>query len=247
MRLVTHIKAIHTQSRQTYGSPRVYLDLVAQGFQVGLNRVAKLMRRHGIFSVRKRRWKRTTNSNHDLKVSPNLVQRHFDVKAPNKVWAADLTYIWTTAGWLYLAVVMDLFSRRIVGWAMDNHMRTDLAADALKMAISSRQDTHGTIHHSDRGSQYASNDYQGLLREHGLICSMSRKGDCWDNAVVESFFATLKSELVFHRSWNNRRVAISEIFEYLEVFYNRRRRHSTVDGLSPVDYENAFACTKRAA
>jgi len=246
-RLVTYIKAIHAHSRQTYGSPRVHQDLVAQGFEVGLNRVAKLMRRHRIFSVRKRRRRRTTNSNHDLKVSPDLVERQFDVKAPNHVWAADLTYVWTTAGWLYVAVVMDLFSRRIIGWAMDSHMRAALTADALKMAIAGRTATQGTIHHSDRGSQYASNEYQKLLKNHGLKCSMSRKGDCWDNSVVESFFATLKSELVFHRSWNSRRQAASEIFEYIEVFYNRQRRHSTTSNLSPVDYENRFASSKRAA
>lgn len=241
------IKTIHQRSRRSYGSPRIYDELVARGIRVGKNRVAKLMRRHHIYSQRKRRWRKTTDSKHDLQISPNLVQRQFDVAEPNRVWAADLTYIWTTAGWLYLAVVIDLFSRRVIGWSMADHMRTELVANALKMAINRRGTTQGVIHHSDRGCQYASGDFRQLLKDNELISSMSRVGDCWDNAVVESFFGTLKLELVHHRSWTSRREASQEIFEYIEVFYNRQRRHSAAGRMSPADYEEGYNCMREAA
>jgi transposase InsO family protein len=187
----------------------------------------------------KRRWVRTTDSRHGLPVAPNVLQRDFSPDKPNSTWATDITYIWTAEGWLYLAAVLDLFSRRVVGWAMSQSIDTLLVLSALNMALEQRQPTEGLVHHSDQGSQYASTDYQKALKASGLQCSMSRKGNCWDNAVAESFFSTLKTELVYLTHFTTRQQARSEIFEYIEVFYNRQRRHSTLGYLSPVEYERA--------
>ena len=195
------------------------------------------MRRSGISARIRRRFRRTTNSNHGFPVAQNLVARNFDVEEPNRVWATDITYIWTLEGWLYLAVVIDVCSRRVVGWSMAEHMRTELTLRALRMALGQRALDGELVHHSDRGSQYASFDYQKALEVHGIRCSMSRKGDCLDNAVAESFFGTLKIELVHRHTWLTREEVRSAIHEYVEVFYNRKRRHSALGYLCPAEYE----------
>src|SRR3989339_954621 len=199
--LVVHIKKSHTESQGRYGSPRVLDDLKEKGFQVGRKRVARLMRQEGISGNAPKPFRRTTDSKHNLKVEDNILDWKFEVAAPNQVWATDLTYIRTWEGWMYLAVVIDLFSRRVVGWSMAIHMRTGLVLGALNMALGRRLPGPGMLHHSDRGSQYASHDYRKALDDHHIICSMSRKGDCWDNRVVESFFGTLKKKLIYRRPW----------------------------------------------
>jgi transposase InsO family protein len=236
--LLEKIKVVHEQSRQIYGSPRVYQELKAMGESVCENTVAKLMKQKGIRSIVRRRFRvRTTQSSHAYPTAPNRLDRCFDQKLPNQAWAADITYVPTDEGWLYLASVIDLCSRRIVGWAMADHLRTELCADALTMALQSRKPGEGLMHHSDRGVQYACGEYRGLLEDHAMTCSMSGKGDCYDNAVMESFFKTLKSELVYQRKYATRAQAKASIFEYIEVFYNRKRRHSSLGYKSPVEYE----------
>jgi len=195
------------------------------------------MRQAGLRARRPRRWCRTTDSQHANPVAANVLARQFQPRGPNTVWATDITYVWTWEGWLYLAVVLDLFSRRVVGWALADHMRTELVLDALQMALGRRRPPAELVHHSDRGSQYASDAYRAVLREHGIVCSMSRRGNCWDNAVAESFFATLKTELIHRRSWPLRREVATAITEYIEVFYNRHRLHSFLAYRSPADYE----------
>lgn len=239
-RLVVEIKAIHKESRQTYGSPRIHDELKDRGRRCGRKRVACLMRLHGIRAKQTRRFKATTDSKHTLPVAENVLSRQFTPSAPDVAWAADITYIPTRQGWLYLAVVIDLFSRRVVGWSMHKRLKRRLVLDALKMALRGRSPAPGLIHHSDRGSQYASADYQALLEAQQMVCSMSRRGNCWDNAPVESFFSTLKRELVHHRRYQTRAEARAEIFEYIEVWYNRRRRHSSLGSKSPVEYEELF-------
>ncbi len=236
-RLVVEIKAIHQESRRTYGAPRIHHELQERGVRCSRKRVARLMRLHGVRAKQKRRFKATTDSRHSLPVAENVLGRAFTPSAPDGVWAADITYIWTGQGWLYLAVVLDLFSRRIVGWSMQPTLKRQLVIEALEMALKQRQPSQGLLHHSDRGSQYASRDYQRLLERHGIACSMSRKGNCWDNAPVESFFATLKKELVHHRRYRSRAEAKADLFEYIEVWYNRKRRHSSLDYRCPVEYE----------
>ncbi len=231
--LAAEIRAVHEGSRGRYGSPRVHAALRAHGRRVGRKRVARLMRGMGLSARRKRRFRRTTDSAHALPVAPNLLGRDFTAAAPDRVWLADLTYIWTAEGWLYLAVVLDLFSRRVVGWAMADHLGHELALAALDMAIARRRPAPGLIHHSDRGVQYAARRYQARLREHGMLCSMSRKGDCWDNAPMESFFATLKGELVEERDYLTHDEARADVFQYVEGFYNRRRLHSGIGYLTP--------------
>ena len=237
LRLVTKIREIYEKSRGSYGSRRVYRKLAADGDHCGKNRIARLMKVNSISSKRKRKFKATTNSRHSFPVAPNLLKRNFDVGSPNSVWVSDITYIPTDEGWLYLSTVMDLFSRKIVGWSMDSQMTRKLAMDALIMAVDGRRPGAGLIHHSDRGSQYASNDYQELLKKHSMCCSMSTKGDCWDNAVMESFYCSLKTELVHQKRYKNRDTARKEIFEYIEVFYNRQRLHSSLDYNTPTGYE----------
>jgi transposase InsO family protein len=195
------------------------------------------MRVHGIKAKTVKRFRVTTDSKHRFPVAPNLLNRAFTTTRPNQVWLADITYISTTEGWLYLAVVLDLYSRRIVGWAMSDRINGALTLTALRQALANRQPSPGLIHHSDRGKQYAAGDYQKLLRDHGAICSMSRKGDCWDNAPCESFFGTLKQELVYQERFDTRDEAKAKIFEYIEVFYNRQRRHSAAGSHSPVEFE----------
>ena len=236
--VVEQIKLIHQQSRQTYGSPRVYVDLKEKGITCSENRVAKLMKSHQIAANRKRKFVVTTDSNHDLPVAENKLSQDFTASNPNQKWVTDITYIWTTEGWLYLAVVLDLFSRKVVGWSMNASMERGLVIDALRMALLDRKPPEGLLHHSDRGSQYASNDYQQILNDYGITCSMSRKGNCYDNAVMESFFATLKQELIYRQPYRSRQDTKQDIFEYIQVWYNRKRKHSTLQYLSPEQFEN---------
>ena len=235
--VLSAIRVIHRESRETYGSPSIWDALVKQGHRIGEHRVARLMRQNGIRAKTVKKWRATTQSNHRLPVAQNTLNRQFMVEAPNRVWAGDLTSVWTTEGWLYLAVLLDLYSRRVIGWAMGHRLTVDLAEQALTMALVTRRPEAGLLHHSDRGSQYAASRYQQLLDAQGLVPSMSRKGNCWDNACVESFFGTLKRELVHHRHYATRDDATRDIFEYIEVFYNRQRRHSTLGYHSPAEYE----------
>ena len=235
--LLSAIRVIHRESRETYGSPSIWDALIKRGHGVGEHRIARLMRVEGIRAKTVKKWRATTQSNHRLPMAENTLNRQFTVDHPNRVWAGDLTYIWTAEGWLYLAVVLDLYSRTVIGWAMGHRLTVDLAEHALTMALANRKPTAGLLHHSDRGSQYAATSYQQLLTTHGITTSMSRRGNCWDNACVESFFGTLKRELVYHRHYATREDATQDIFEYIEVFYNRRRRHSTLGYDSPAEYE----------
>ena len=236
-RLAVEIASIHAESRRRYGSPRVHAELQRRGRTTSRKRVARLMRTQGLRARHKRRFRTTTDSAHEFPVAPNIVRRKFEADAPNKTWVTDITYIWTPEGWLYLAVILDLFSRRVVGWGMSEQITRKLALDALDMALFQRQPPRGLIHHSDRGSQYASGDYRRMLAANQIVCSMSRRGDCWDNAVAESFFSTIKLELVYESEWATRSEARAAIFEYLEVFYNRERLHSSLGYLSPAAFE----------
>ena len=239
--MVERIKEIHAESDKTYGSPRVHAELVAQGVRCNKKRVERLMRVHDIQAKqRKRRRPRTTDSNHRLPIAPNVLNREFTAEAPNQKWVTDITYIPTAEGWLYLAAVMDLYSRRIVGWSMAARMTSKLVKDALKLALAQRQPGPGLMHHSDRGSQYASADYRILLTAHGMVASMSRSGDCYDNAPMESFFGTLKTERVHYRHYRTRAEARRDIFNYIEVFYNRKRRHSALGYKSPAEFEQSL-------
>ena len=236
-RLVAEIRVIHAESRRTYGSPRVHATLQAQGQQIGAHRVARFMRTSAIRAKTVKKWRATTDSAHPYPVVPNTLNRQFAVAAPNRVWAGDITYIWTAEGWLYLAVVLDLYSRRVIAWGMGSRLTQDLATGALTMAIEHRRPAHGVVHHTDRGSQYAATRYRELLAGHGLTASMSRRGNGWDNAVVESFFHTLKTEHVHHHRYRTREEARQDMFEWIEVFYNRVRRHSTLGYRSPAEFE----------
>ena len=235
--LLSAIRVIHQESRETDGSPSIWDALLKQGHGVGEHRVARLMRVEGIRAKTVKKWRATTQSTHRLPVATNTLNRQFTVTQPNRVWAGDITYVWTTEGWLYLAVILDLYSRLVIGWAMGHRLTVELAEQALTMALANRTPTTGLLHHSDRGSQYAATRYQRLLGEHGITASMSRTGNCWDNACVESFFGTLKRELVYHRHYATREDATRDIFEYIEVFYNRLRRHSTLGYDSPAEFE----------
>jgi putative transposase len=233
-RVGERIGAIFEASRRTYGSPRVHAELRAEGVRIGRERVARLMREGGlVVARRRRRVPRTTDSRHDHPVAPNLLDRNFAAERPDTVWLADLSYIPTGEGWLYLAAIKDLATREIVGWSMADHLRAELACDALRMARQRRQPPPGLIQHSDRGVQYACKDYRAILARHGVRQSMSRKGDCWDDAPMESFFGSLKTELVHRTDFPTREAARRAIFEYLEAFYNRRRRHSGLGFLTP--------------
>jgi len=245
--LKVEIRAAHAASGKRYGSPRIHADLTADDQQISRKRVARLMREEGIEGQRKRRFRVTTDSRHSHPVAANLLQRNFTASGPNKVWVTDITYIWTREGWMYLAAILDLYSRRVVGWSMDSCIDRTLAIDALSMALKTRRPESGLLHHSDRGVQYASADYQNQLRERGIVCSMSRKGDCWDNAVAESFFSTLKAELVHRTDYVSHSHARSSVFEYIEVFYNRRRRHSALGYVSPIEHEAAAVRKANAA
>lgn len=237
-RLLVHLRAFHQRSDGTYGAPRILDDLRDDGWRVGQKRVARLMRQDGLVGRARPRGKgRTTNSQHTYPVAPNLLNRQFAVSEINQVWVSDITYVPTRQGWLYLATVLDLASRRCIGWAMRETLEVDLALSALRMALGARCPNPGLLHHSDRGIQYACDDYRTLLAQHGIVASMSNKGDCWDNAVAESFFATLELELIIKRDWHTRDDARRAIFKYIETWYNRQRRHSTLGNISPAAFE----------
>jgi putative transposase len=240
-RLLLNVRVAFQTSDETYGAPRVHRALRGQGVRVGKKRVARLMREEGLVArPPRRRGVATTDSSHAHPIAPNLLGRQFDVngvRALNTVWVGDITYVPTREGWLYLAVVLDLASRRVVGWAMRETLEADLALAALRMALATRRPAPGLIHHSDRGVQYACGEYRALLAAHGAVASMSRRGDCWDNAVAESFFATLELELIDRSDWPTRDVARRAIFRYIEAWYNPHRRHSTLDYVSPSAYE----------
>jgi len=242
--LLAVIHAIHTQIKGAYGSPRILREIRARGFPVSKERVERLMRENGIRGRHKRRYKATTDSKHSLPVAPNLLDRNFSPAAPNQAWGADLTYLWTDEGWLYLAIVLDLFNREIVGWSIKPRMTADIVTDALTMAWFRRRPAAGLIHHSDRGSQYASHLFQEKLTEYGMICSMSRKGNCWDNAPTESFFNSLKNERGHGTRYESRAEAIADLFDYIEVFYNRSRRHSTLGYTSPTQFLKDWITTQ---
>ena len=238
--LLEQIRSVHQKSRRTYGSPRVYQDLREQGVVYSRKRVARLVRAHGVRARNVRRSRATTDSAHALPVAPNLLDRQFTAPAPNRAWVTDITYVPTREGWLYLCVFLDLFSRRIVGWAMSERMTAELVTSALSMAVQQRHPQAGLLIHSDRSSQYASEFYQRHLSHYQFVCSMSRKGNCWDNSVAESFFHTLKGELIHHADYQTRAQARAEIFEVIEVFYNRVRCHSTLDYQPPLLYERQY-------
>lgn len=239
--LLNDIRRVYAASRRRYGSPRVHAALHAEGKRAGRNRIARLMQCHGIQAHRKRRFRRTTDSNHAFPLAPNLLARQFSAAAPNRVWLADITYIPTKEGWLYLAVVLDLFSRKVVGWAMRETMAQDLTLDALHMAIANRRPGPGLLHHADRGSQYAARAYRRLLETQGMLCSMSRKGDCWDNAPMESFFGSLKTELEDDGVYHTRQAAKNALFSFIEGFYNRERLHSAIGYQTPSQMEASAA------
>ncbi len=246
-RLALEVGALHKRSRGTYGSPRLFRDLVAKGFRTSRKRVARIMRANGIAAKRRRRFKATTDSKHTNPIAPNLLRRDFTAGAPNKVWVTDVTCVWTMQGWLYLAAILDLCSRRIVGWATSENNDRHLALEALRRAVRDRRPQRGLIHHSDRGSPYASDDYLAALRAYGMVPSMSRKGDCWDNAVAESFFATLKGDLCDRYVYVTRGAAERSIADYINAFYNPQRRHSTLDYVSPIEFELKLQQLKAAA
>jgi putative transposase len=238
-RLVAEVAAIFDENKRRYGSQRITCELRDDGVRVGRHRVRRLMHQLGLRARRRRRWVRTTDSRHPHPIAPNLLARNFTVDAPNRAWVADITYLPTKMGWLYLAVVIDLFSRAVVGWSMSRRIDGKLTLDALDAALLRRRVEPGLIVHSDRGTQYAATGYQQRLQQRGMICSMSRKGDCWDNAVVESFFATLKIELLGDDVFADQATAQKLVFEYIETYYNRHRRHSTLGYVSPAAYEEA--------
>ena len=247
-RLLLHVRGAHTASDGTYGAPRVCRELKSQGHHVGQKRVARLMRTDGLVGTpTRRRAPRTTDSTHGFPIAPNLLARCFavydanGVAEVNRTWVSDITYVPTREGWLYLAVVLDLASRRVVGWAMRDTLAAELALEALQMALDQRHPAPGLVHHSDRGVQYACTAYRELLAGHGLEASMSRRGDCWDNAVAESFFATLERELIDRWDWRTRAEAATALFDYIATWYNTRRRHSTLDYQSPAAYERQLA------
>ncbi|MCK9386735.1 MAG: IS3 family transposase [Nevskia sp.] len=235
--LVAHLQRVHTQFRQAYGTRRVWRHLSAEGIACGRQRIARLRRMHGILTRRRRRFRLTTHSKHRHWIAPNLLKRQFKADKPNQAWVGDVTFVATRAGWLYLAVLLDLHSRRVVGWSMSERNDVALVLGALRMAITARRPPAGLIHHTDRGRLYAADAYRDVMARHRMVPSMSRKRDCWDNAVAESFFATIKHELIWGRDFKTRDQARQAIFEYIEVFYNRQRSHQTLDYRSPVDFE----------
>jgi len=240
VRLVTKIRAVHACNGAVYGSRRMTEELRADDEVVGRSRVVRLMRENALQARRPRKFKTTTDSKHDKPIAPNLLEQQFDVDAPDEAWVGDITYVWTGEGWGYLAVLLDLFSRRVVGWSFAEHMRRELPLKALERAFEGRQPDAGLIHHTDRGSQYASRDYQSALKNRDAACSMSRAGDCYDNAVAESFFASLKKERLHRTHFATRTEAYDAIAEYIDGFYNPVRRHSALGYLSPIDYERSM-------
>jgi len=235
--LLKLIECAMQMSRRTYGSPRITAELNAQGIKCSKNRVARIMRENGIRAKTKRKFKATTNSKHKFPVADNILNRHFSATAPNRKWTSDITYIWTHEGWLYLSVILDIYSRQIVGWAMSERLTKELTIDAFEQAVSHRELSSAVIFHSDRGSQFACTEFRELLAKRNMIQSMSRAGDCYDNAITESFFGTLKTELIYFEEYCSRDEARRSIFEYIEVFYNRQRRHSALGYMTPAEFE----------
>jgi putative transposase len=238
MVLLAHVRSQFFTSHETYGSPRMTVELKEAGVAIGRHRVARLMRENGLKAFQKRRFKRTTDSAHGGLIAPNMLDQDFETTGPNQKWGVDISYIWTAEGWLYLAIVLDFFSRRIIGWSVSDRLKKDLALSALERAIAIRQPPEEVIHHSDRGSQYCSDKYQNLLKKHGFIISMSGKGNCYDNAMVETVFRTIKSELIWRTIYKTRSQAITDIEAYIDGFYNPRRRHSALGYKSPIAFEN---------
>jgi transposase InsO family protein len=245
MVLLAHIRAEFATSNETYGSPRMHAELKESGLAMGVHRVARLMSENGLKARQKTRFKRTTDSDHGGLVAKNVLDQDFTADAPDQKWGVDISYVWTAEGWLYLAIVLDLYSRKIVGWSMSDRMKKGLAMEALRRAIILRQPPPGLIHHSDRGSQYCADDYRRILRDHGLVASMSGRGNCYDNAMVETVFKTIKSELVWRASFASRTEAAKEIGQYIEGFYNPRRRHSSLGYISPAAFEARLPATTR--
>jgi putative transposase len=238
--IVAAIRASFTLSDRTYGSPRIWRELRAQGLEVGRHRVERLMQQNKLVArARRRRWPKDAGHRPTHALAPNVLDRQFEVPGPNQRWTADFTYLWTDEGWLYVAVVLDMYSRYVVGWSMQASMTSRLVSDALIMALWRRGKPQGVLHHSDQGSQYTSEDFQRQLAEHGIACSMSRRGNCWDNAATESFFSTLKTERTDRRHYRSRDEARADVFNYIEQFYNPRRRHSRLGYMSPAEYERA--------
>jgi len=235
--LLWQIRLIHKKHKQRYGSPRITKELQDNGCRCSENRIARLMRKNGIAAKTKRKFKVTTRSKHSLPVAENLVKGNFTAAAPNRLWASDITYVWTAEGWLYLLGILDAFNRQIVGWSMNNRLTQDLAINALQQAVWRRKPEAGCIFHSDRGSQYAGNAFRDLLGKYGFLQSMSGSGNCYDNAIMETFFHTLKTELVYFESYQSRKEGKISIFEYIEMYYNRIRKHSALNYKSPVDFE----------
>ena len=241
---LAHIRAYFAASNGTYGSPRMHVDLREGGLRIGRHRVARLMRDNALKANQKRRFKKTTDSNHGGVIAANLLDQDFSCEQPDQKWGVDISYVWTLEGWLYLAIVLDFYSRRIVGWAVSNRLKKDLALDALRRAIAVRAPAPNLIHHSDRGSQYCSDDYLRLLKDHDMISSMSGKGNCYDNAMVETVFKTIKSELLWRTSYQSRRQAEIAIGQYIDGFYNPRRRHSALGYKSPITFEAGITITE---
>jgi putative transposase len=236
--VLARVKAIAAAMRHSYGSRRMAKQLQDEGFAVGRAKARRLMHQAGVVGQRPtRRGPVTTDSRHGYAVAPNLLARQFDVAQPDHVWVGDISYVWTAEGWLYVSTLLDLYSRKVVGWAMSSHIDTILVQDTLRMALGRRRPSAGLLHHSDRGSQYASHAYQAMLADHGIVCSMSRKGECLDNAVAERFFGSLKREWTVHRSYATRQEARDDIIAYIEMFYNSRRKHSYLGYVSPNEYE----------
>lgn len=237
LNLIVEAKALAKLSRNSYGSRQISKNLKAKGYPVGRYRARSLMRKAGIECKQRRRYRVTTDSRHSLPVADNLLNRDFTAEDLNQKWVADLTYLWTQEGWLYLAAVLDIFSRRVVGWALAEHMREELVEDALRMALGRRYPPQGLLHHSDRGVQYASGAYQGCLQEAGIVVSMSRKGNCWDNSIIERFFGSLKSERTDHIIYHTREEAKTDVIDYIEMFYNSQRLHSSLGYVTPLQFE----------
>ena len=237
--LTAQIGSVFREYKGRYGSPRVQRELRARGVMVNRKRVARLLREAGLKATGKRRFKATTQSKHRYPVAPNLLARRFEVQGANRLWVSDITFVWTREGWLYVAIVLDAWSRKVVAWSWSRSLAADFAVKALKAAVQARRPEMGWMHHSDQGGQYACKQYQQVLGKANAVCSMSRKGDCWDNALAESFFGTLKKELIHGEMFQNRQQAVSAIFEYIEVFSNRKRRHSKLGYISPVEFEKS--------
>lgn len=235
--ILHHIRRVFIESRKSYGSPRIYRQLKVEGIRCGRHRIARYMRQEGIVARKHRKYRKPVSQQRIQPVAPNVLNREFAVSRPNHVWACDVSYFWTQNGWIHLAIVMDLFSRKIIGWSMSNRIDKELTKDALRMALNAREPGNNIIHHSDQGAEYTNKEYLVLLKENRMVISISRKANCYDNAVVESFFKTIKTELARRKKFGSQDEAKMAIFEYIEVFYNRKRMHSTLGYLSPVEYE----------